>query len=731
MFYSTPRAYLFLLGLACGSCGTGEGEPPTTERTNVQAACPTDGCTTIIFADGFSHGLTQWVESGDGDFTTSSLHEIQGYEGEGAPVAHASDCDVGCTIRRSNIDLSKASGATLKFRRFVDSLIGPNDDFGPYACAGEYCAYLAKWTGNSGDDNVWHDESFDLAPFVGAPSFDLRFIAKSSSHSRVLQIDDVEISIHAPICGDQICESPETCAACATDCGICTPNTIILSDNFDTIRRWTELGYGNWNLSGLGLNTHGYPATAAPPTAKATSCLSDCIIQSAAIDLSFAGSASVSVWRFVDSNLGPGEYLKVDVSGGDGFWETIAEWTHAQGDNRTWTFETLDVSTYARSSSFQVRFVAKSNSINDNILIDNFAVTAGPNSSDAPDRDGDRLPDAVETNTLVYVDANNTGTDPDRADTDGDFLFDGDEVLVTPTGLNLRAMGANPLRRNILVEFDWFEDAINCDPHSHRPTQEAIDRLVAAFADAPRENPDGSYGITLIADFGQGGFFVGGNTVADANGGLSGHVRHPEFDAIKAANFATARERYFHYALMPHFFDSGHSGAADINGDDMVVSLGCSANNVFVANTLMHELGHNLGLRHGGFENRHNKPNYNSVMNYRYQLTGVDTDCDSLTDFVLDYSRGTRIDLYEPALVEIEGVCGFSTIPIDWNMDGDIDSSPVTSDLDGADGTNSPVLEDFDDWGALNFDGIARPEDATVFGPERTAVCSDPRLSGI
>jgi hypothetical protein len=35
------------------------------------------------------------------------------------------------------------------------------------------------------------------------------------------------------------------------------------------------------------------------------------------------------------------------------------------------------------------------------------------------DSDGDRLPDSVETNTGVFIDANNTGTDPNIADTDG------------------------------------------------------------------------------------------------------------------------------------------------------------------------------------------------------------------------------------------------------------------------------------------------------------------------
>jgi hypothetical protein len=43
------------------------------------------------------------------------------------------------------------------------------------------------------------------------------------------------------------------------------------------------------------------------------------------------------------------------------------------------------------------------------------------------DSDGDGLPDDVETNTGVYVDDTDTGTDPNNADSDGDGLSDGVE----------------------------------------------------------------------------------------------------------------------------------------------------------------------------------------------------------------------------------------------------------------------------------------------------------------
>jgi len=45
------------------------------------------------------------------------------------------------------------------------------------------------------------------------------------------------------------------------------------------------------------------------------------------------------------------------------------------------------------------------------------------------DTDSDGLVDSVETGTGIFVDANNTGTDPNKADTDGDGVKDGQEVI--------------------------------------------------------------------------------------------------------------------------------------------------------------------------------------------------------------------------------------------------------------------------------------------------------------
>ena len=63
------------------------------------------------------------------------------------------------------------------------------------------------------------------------------------------------------------------------------------------------------------------------------------------------------------------------------------------------------------------------------------------------------------------------------------------------------------------------------------------------------------------------------------------------------------------------------SGIAELGGNDLIVSLGGWGKNkanidANVAGTFMHELGHNLGLDHGGGDGVNNKPNYQSVMNY-------------------------------------------------------------------------------------------------------------------
>lgn len=350
------------------------------------------------------------------------------------------------------------------------------------------------------------------------------------------------------------------------------------------------------------------------------------------------------------------------------------------------------------------------------------------------DSDGDRLDDCVETDTGSFVSASDTGTDPFNPDTDGDGLLDGDEVLGTAAGLDLPALGASPVHKDLFIEYDWFDDAAGCRAHTHRPTQAMLDRVTATFAAAPLANPDGASGIAVHHDVGQGAPFTGGNLVADADGVIAGGVNGADFKAIKLASFRAERLGVFHYCLLPHRYNtaSGSSGQAELPGNDFVVSLACSVSTENVANTIVHEIGHNFTLRHGGFENCNWKPNYNSVMNYKYQFPGVDDDCTPPGDGVLDYSRGTRIDLDENDLDEDRGTCGAPSV--NWNGNGRLEAG-IAYDLnrqgddpkdavdDGGCAAALTVLRDNDDWSQVDLAAGLRDADLR-FAPVEVVDCN-------
>lgn len=346
------------------------------------------------------------------------------------------------------------------------------------------------------------------------------------------------------------------------------------------------------------------------------------------------------------------------------------------------------------------------------------------------DTDSDRLPNCVENGTNRYISPALTGTSPTVADTDNDGLLDGDEVLGSLAGLNLPAMGARPLRKTVLIEYDWFDDATGCAAHTHRPTAAMMSQTAAAFGAMPVLNPDGSSGIDFIQDFGQGGLFTGGNLIADPDGDIAGGVNGTEFNNYKAAHFGSNRFRYFHYAILSHTYNAGNSsGQAELPGDDLIVSLYCSGSTANVRNTIIHEIGHNFGLRHGGNVNCNYKPNYNSVMNYRYQFPGIDTDCTVPGNGVAGYSIGTRASLTESALNEAAGVCGIAAgVPVDWNNSGTIEN-PVSADINASDtgqatacGGTLTTLADHDDHANLNLAHIRTTGDLMI----ETIDCDNP-----
>jgi hypothetical protein len=344
----------------------------------------------------------------------------------------------------------------------------------------------------------------------------------------------------------------------------------------------------------------------------------------------------------------------------------------------------------------------------------------------ALDTDSDRLANCAEYDTHVFVSTSNTGTNPSLADTDFDGLGDGDEVLGTIVGLDLPTLGAKPLKKDILIEYDWTNDAVEIAQHSHRPSAASIEKVRAMFAASPNVNPDWSTGINVIQDYGQGAPFTGGNLIPDTDGNID--ALGSEFYSYKSSYFDPNRLGYFHYAISTHRYNgSNSSGYAEIYGDDLIISLYTFfANDQYFANTAVHELGHNLGLLHGGNEYCNDKPNYSSVMNYRYTFAGVDINCNGNGGGgTLNLSPGTRSPLNENALNEFVGVCGSPAI--DWNGNGVLQSS-VAHDINPGNSQDCggvlTTLTDFNDWTGMMLDSVV-PNGFTRM-PQAFEVCPSP-----
>ncbi|GAA4991546.1 hypothetical protein GCM10025734_19000 [Kitasatospora paranensis] len=134
----------------------------------------------------------------------------------------------------------------------------------------------------------------------------------------------------------------------------------------------------------------------------------------------------------------------------------------------------------------------------------------------------------------------------------------------------------------------------------------------------------------------------------------------------------------------------------------------------------MHELGHNLSLRHAGDTDLpNNKPQYFSVMNYSFSVRGLTAGA---TTGIADYSRDVR-SLNEPFLDE--NVYPFSSRDydvvhycrndpngpyittarskgwVDWNCNGVQNRGVVNADVNG-DGQYTR-LTGHDDWSALRL----------------------------
>lgn len=351
------------------------------------------------------------------------------------------------------------------------------------------------------------------------------------------------------------------------------------------------------------------------------------------------------------------------------------------------------------------------------------------------DSDGDGLLDCWERHGI---------------DTDGDGVADYMlEHDFNGNGVIDPAEKADPYHKDVFVEVDWMA--------LHQPDAAAINRVVASFAASPVINPDGMFGVRLhvLVDE-ESTPHVNDTTFVDAAHGVCGSYSTlpgvPDFDQLKSTHFGTVTERAdpkaiaakrmaYHYSMFLHALRgaAGLSGCSELPGNDFVVSLGgwlptlgvTTESNGSVdqqAATFMHELGHNLGLRHGGSDNVNCKPNYLSVMNYTFMYDGA-----FVSGRPLDYSYRKLLTLDKSNLDEAQGILGAFTDrtafgppvlrngyyyvktnvdasgPIDWSGNGSTTdtmvSQPGLNDLhmNGCRG-DGQILVSHDDWRNLIYD---------------------------
>ncbi len=419
---------------------------------------------------------------------------------------------------------------------------------------------------------------------------------------------------------------------------------------------------------------------------------------------------------------------------------------------------------------------------------------------------------ATDTGSIV-VRASHLDTDEDGLadhwETTGlDFDQDGgiDLPLQNPT------FGADPRHKDLFVEIDWMQAA----DHDHRPMNEGLVNVVQAFASAPLGNPDGATGIRARVvvdepapeDPSQSGIRFTGNSSSSpvddfdqikfgappfslcpsAPTGASAfsfaHIGTP--DERRQPNCAAiigARRLAFHYALFAHeIANATANGRGEVPGNDFVVAprnlaaqtaalsrmvgpacpagqpLQVCTRRIIEESVFMHELGHNLGLRHGGGDETLCKPNYLSIMSYA--LLWPQYDQARPLDFSRAVYPAATGALNEASLNEIAGIggpagrgvvfgvctaspypvppapCPAADIkvfrraadgPIDWNGNGSPTQPSVAADIsffpglcpDPPSGTLQ-VLPGFDDWANVRLqirDASSFNDAIRVIGP--------------
>lgn len=275
----------------------------------------------------------------------------------------------------------------------------------------------------------------------------------------------------------------------------------------------------------------------------------------------------------------------------------------------------------------------------------------------------------------------------------------GPDIDLRPTRMTFNESGNDP----IFVELDYMQN----DTLSFRPAQDVIDMITRTFAEE-------GFNITVGVDEA-----IPLRDMINVVGGTLG--TSPDMLDIAAAYFDHAADPRYYYCVFGknYGFDgtlSTSSGISELPGKFFIVTLGSfSGGTGTFANkvgTFIHEFGHALGQKHGGDSHFNYKPNYISIMNYLYQLDGINASLTS-RGFATDpqfntfgYSRGLAIPLNEADLNETTGL-GLNK-GIDWNCNSSIGDAHVMKSVGGENHTTSDwcavtngtveTLADFNNW---------------------------------